>query len=92
MQRLTCKELIEFLDTYVDGSLAPAQRIRFDGHLAKCPDCVNYLATYRGTIDLARGAWKADDDAPPVDVPEELLRAVLGARRGDQCIDELKRG
>jgi anti-sigma factor RsiW len=82
MEHVTCRELIEFLDDYVDGTLPALQRLRFDDHLAGCPHCVSYLRTYQDTIDLSRGACAGDDEALPAGVPEELVQAVLRARSG----------
>ena len=80
MRPMTCKALIEFLDDYVDGSLAPDARAQFEAHLAQCPPCVDYLRTYRDTIALARRACDetADAGAAP-GVPEELVTVVLKA-------------
>jgi anti-sigma factor (TIGR02949 family) len=77
---LTCRELLDFLMAYLDGELGSRERERFDRHLEVCPDCVRYLETYRETIRLERLC--REPDAPvPGDVPEELVRAVLAARR-----------
>lgn len=78
--RLTCKEFIDFLDNYVDGTLAAERRARFDAHLVACPQCVDFLRTYRETIRLARGGHH--DETIPAEVPEELIQAVLRARSG----------
>ena len=74
MSHVTCRELIDFLDDYVAGELPPEQAALFERHLAVCPSCVAYLASYRETIRLARGAAE-----PPAveDVPPELLTAIL---------------
>lgn len=80
MQPLTCKALIDFLDDYVDGNLAPDARAEFDAHLAHCPQCVDYLKTYRETMTLPRRACdETADAARPAEMPEELVRAVLNA-------------
>jgi anti-sigma factor RsiW len=76
---LTCRDLIEFLAGYLDGELDPACRERFDSHLAICPDCRRYLETYRETARIASVAYE-DDGAPPPEVPEPLIRAILAAR------------
>lgn len=78
---MTCRELIDFIMAYTAGELAPEQRACFDAHLPECPACVDYLRSYRETVQLARGAVRHPDDPLPVDVPEELVRAVLAARR-----------
>ena len=78
---MTCKEFVEFLWQYLEAELSESQRRTFDEHLADCPDCVSYLDSYRATVRLARAA-QADDRAElPGDVPEELVRAILEARR-----------
>jgi anti-sigma factor RsiW len=80
---MTCQELIDFLMDYVDGSLPDEERQRFDDHLAICPDCVNYLVSYRTTMSLGRMAF-ADPNVPvPPAVPTELVQAILAARRHD---------
>jgi anti-sigma factor RsiW len=78
---MTCRELVEFLVEYLDGRMPEPERLRFEQHLGECPDCVAYLATYRETIRLSKEAYTAADDSPPSDVPEELIRAALAARR-----------
>jgi anti-sigma factor RsiW len=78
---MTCKELVAFLMDYLDGLLSEAERRCFEEHLGECPDCVAYLMTYQQAIRLGKEACTAGDDAIPADVPEELIRAVLAARR-----------
>ena len=77
---MTCRELVEFLMDYVDGLLSEPERLCFEEHLGECPDCVAYLATYREAIRLGKEACTAGD-AIPAEVPEDLVRAVLAARR-----------
>ncbi len=76
---VTCRELIDLLDRYLEGELAQPLAARFEAHLARCPDCAEYLHSYRQTIRLAREAWCADD-LVPADVPRELLEALLDVR------------
>jgi predicted anti-sigma-YlaC factor YlaD len=73
---ITCRELAEFLDDYVAGALAAERRAVFEEHLVVCPDCRNFLGSYRRTI----GMVKCAGEAVPRDVPAELVRAVLAAR------------
>jgi anti-sigma factor RsiW len=78
-QYLTCRELIDFLDRYVDGALPAPTAARFEEHLAVCPACVDYLHSYRETIRLAAGAW-SDQAIATGEVPPELVAAILDAR------------
>jgi anti-sigma factor RsiW len=76
---LTCRELIEFLAAYLDAELPPVEHAAFEAHLALCPDCVDYLASYRETIRLGTQAL-ADETLRAEDVPAELVDAILAAR------------
>jgi len=77
---MTCHELIEFLSAYVDGELSEDVRFRFDAHVAACPECSAYLKSYEATVKLAKAA-RSSDDRVPADVPEDLVKAILAARR-----------
>lgn len=80
MSNVTCIELIAFLDAYVDDELDPETRADFDRHLLVCPSCRAYLATYRETIELARGAAEREEELAQ-DAPPELIEAVKKVRR-----------
>ena len=80
MSNVTCIELIAFLDAYVDHELDAETRSSFDLHLLVCPSCRAYLATYRETIELARGAAEREEQLAH-DAPPELIEAVKKVRR-----------
>ena len=73
---MTCREVAEFLMQYVDGELPAAERAAFDRHVAVCPDCQRYLASYRTTIEAERAAFANDE----TEAPEDLVQAILKAR------------
>jgi anti-sigma factor RsiW len=77
---MTCRELVDFIADYLAGALAADVRSRFEAHLASCPECVTYLRGYEGTVELVRRLG-AKDEAVPADVPEDLVQAILAARR-----------
>jgi anti-sigma factor RsiW len=77
---LSCRALIEFLDDYLDARLEPAERARFDEHLAVCPACVRYVKSYRGTLQALTLVGR-EDGALPEEVPPQLVEAILAARR-----------
>jgi len=52
MQELSCKEIVELVTDYIEGNLPATERVRFEGHLADCTGCTNYLAQMRQTIQL----------------------------------------
>jgi len=78
---MTCRELVDFLMDYLDGLLPEFERSCFEEHLGECPDCVAYLTSYREAVRLGKEACAAGDDTIPAEVPEDLVRAVLAARR-----------
>jgi anti-sigma factor RsiW len=77
---MTCRELVEFLMDYLDGQLSEPERSSFEEHLGECPDCAAYLVSYREAVRLGKEACAAGDTIP-AEVPEDLVRAVVAARR-----------
>ena len=51
MNEMACKELVEVITAYLEGTLPIPDRCRFDAHLAECPHCTAYLAQMRNTIE-----------------------------------------
>lgn len=80
---LTCRDLIEFLLDYTDGTLPPERKAEFDRHLVGCGCCQNYLESYRLTIELGRAALRAPGLDRPLDpkAPQRLIDAILAATR-----------
>lgn len=77
---MTCRELTEFLDAYLENELAAAERREFDRHLVVCRDCVTYLTTYRTAVRMGKLALGQPDAPLPEDVPEDLIDAILKSR------------
>ena len=78
---MTCREVIAFLAEYLVGELPPEQHQVFTAHLDACPDCVAYLKGYEETIRLGKAALSEHDRSLWDDIPEELVQAILAARR-----------
>jgi anti-sigma factor RsiW len=76
---ISCQELIDFLDRYVDDELPAPTRVKFEEHLEVCDACVEYLHSYRETIRLAADAWQ-DEELAIEDVPSQLIDAILAVR------------
>lgn len=68
---LACKELVELVTDYLEGTLSPEQRARFDEHLLDCGGCRNYIAQMRKTIHMT-GMLSKEDITPEAE--DELLR------------------
>lgn len=73
---MICQELVGFLTDYLDGNLSAEERARFEEHLGRCPDCVNYLATYQTAIRLAKTSFSEGFEAILAEVPRELNQAI----------------
>ncbi len=79
---MTCQELIDFLMDYVEGDLPGGETRAFDEHLGICTHCRDYLASYRETVRLGKMICHGEAGELPSDVPEDLVAAILEARRG----------
>jgi anti-sigma factor RsiW len=47
---MSCKELVELVTDYLEGTLPSEQQARFDAHIAECFWCARYLDQMRVTI------------------------------------------
>ena len=72
MNEMECKELVEAITAYLDGTLPDTDRRRLDSHLAACPHCTKYLAQMRQTI--AR-LGTINETTLSTDAREQLLTA-----------------
>lgn len=78
---ITCREFEEFVLQYLDGELPSKQRNIFEWHMRICRECREYLAAYKRTVEVGKAALGSADESVPDDVPEDLIRAVLDARK-----------
>lgn len=75
---ITCRQLIEFLDSYVEHQLPETEAASFERHLGACPSCVAYVDGYRRSIELGKESLR--DDTRASEMPEDLVQAILAAR------------
>jgi anti-sigma factor RsiW len=73
-QELTCKELVELVTGYLEGSLRGRRRRRFEAHLSSCDGCTRYLTQMEATI-------RATGSLTEEQVTDEQRVALLGAFR-----------
>lgn len=78
---ITCRELEEFITDYLGGTLDGRQRFVFRLHLVLCRECRDYLAMYEQAVALGKSAFQDAGDTVPEDFPEDLVRAIVAARR-----------
>jgi anti-sigma factor RsiW len=69
---ITCKEIVQIVDDYVEGALAPGEREAVELHLNLCDGCTDYLQQLRLAIALT-GKLPADALSPHLE--EELCAA-----------------
>ena len=79
---MTCREFVDFLWAYLSGEVTDLQREEFEFHVSGCPSCVAYMKSYQATVELGKRAFDASDEPVPEEVPEELVQAILAARKG----------
>jgi predicted anti-sigma-YlaC factor YlaD len=75
---LTCREIVELVTDYLEGALAPGDRLEFERHLVWCSWCRDYLDQMRTTIELTGEAAEAE---PPSPLREQLLDAFRDWKR-----------
>jgi anti-sigma factor RsiW len=78
---LTCRELVELVTEYLEGTLPPAEKERFEEHLKGCSGCQSYLAQMRTTIRLT-GKLSEDNLAPVA--RDEMLNVFRHWRQGSR--------
>lgn len=79
LNEMACQELVEVITDYIEGSMDPVDRERFEQHLAECPGCRSYLEQMRVTIRLT---GKLRFESLSASARYELLSAFRGWRRG----------
>jgi len=71
-----CKECVELLGEYIEGTLPPERAKALEDHLSLCPPCITFVRTYKATRSLCRAQLFKD-------MPRELmasLKSFLGER------------
>jgi Putative zinc-finger len=80
-----CKECVDLLGEYIEGTLPPDKAKALEDHLSLCPPCITFVRTYRATRKLCRSALKRE-------MPGELmssLKSFLGTQiPGFTCSNE----
>ena len=74
---LVCREFVELVTDYLEGSLPDGERDRMDAHLAECDGCAGYLADMRRLVGSLN-----ETPQPPGDpgTRDALLRAFRDLR------------
>jgi anti-sigma factor RsiW len=78
---MTCRELVELLSDYLSDDLPRPERSAFEDHVRECEPCARYVEGFAATVGLARDAFRDLDAGVRGEAPEELVGAILAARR-----------
>lgn len=77
-EALSCQELVELVTDYLEGALDERDVRAFEGHLAGCDGCTEYVEQLRATIRIT-GSLSPDDLDPKVE--SALLQAFRDWKR-----------
>ncbi len=77
MSDVTCASGVQLLMDYLEGALPADLSADLEAHVAACPRCVAFVASYRETPRILREATAAE---LPAEI-EESLPAFLRAHR-----------
>ncbi len=80
MSGVTCASGVELLMEFLEGTLPPDVSAGLGAHVAACPRCTAFVASYRETPRILR---EATATPPPPELEESLL-AFLRARRRER--------
>jgi len=71
---ITCRQLVELVTDYVEGTLTPEARAHVEAHLATCDGCGAYVEQMRMTLRVV-------GHLTPQDLDPRVERALLDAFR-----------
>ena len=64
-----CKDCVDLLGEYIEGTLPPDRAKELEDHLSLCPPCITFVRTYKATRKLCRAALAAE-------MPGELMHSL----------------
>ena len=71
---LVCRDAVELVSDYLDGTLSRRDRRRLEKHLAGCDACTAYLDQMRATI-------AASGRVGPEDLPSDMVEGLVNLYR-----------
>jgi anti-sigma factor RsiW len=75
LDEMSCRELVQVITDYLEGTMRPDDRARFEAHLEECAYCVAYVEQMRETI-AALGELR--EDSLPAAMRTQLVEAFRG--------------
>lgn len=77
MKDVVCMSGVELLMEYMEGTVALGVRAAIEAHVAGCPRCDAFIASYRETPRIVRDATRME---MPADLEASLMAALRAAR------------
>jgi anti-sigma factor RsiW len=74
---MNCRQVVELMTDYLDGTLSAADRAQFEKHIAGCDGCTAYLAQLRATREVV---GRLAGEPIPTALEDELVKAFKGWR------------
>jgi hypothetical protein len=68
---ICCKECLDLLYDYIEGSLDKETAGSLEEHFQDCPPCIAFMKTYKKTTKICR------DTLNQVEVPDAVREALL---------------
>jgi predicted anti-sigma-YlaC factor YlaD len=68
---ICCKECLDLLYDYIEGSLDQETTDSLEEHFQECPPCISFMKTYKSTTMICR------DTLNQVEVPVAVREALL---------------
>jgi anti-sigma factor RsiW len=85
MKDIVCVSGVELLMEYMEGALASDVGAAIEAHVAACPRCEAFIASYREMPRIVRDATRIE---MPADLEASLLAALRAARSAARRRDE----
>ena len=77
---LVCREFVELVTSYLEGTLPERERVRMDAHLAECDGCAGYLEDMRRLV----GSLQQTPEPPPDEATRDALLRAFRELRGER--------
>ena len=75
---ITCQEVVELVNGYLEGELAPEETDLFEQHIHFCEGCDWYVDQMRTTVDTV---GRITEEEIPEETREKLLTAFRNWKR-----------
>jgi predicted anti-sigma-YlaC factor YlaD len=81
MEHQNCRQLLDSLSDYIDGSLEAEICAQIEGHLAECENCRIVVDSLNKTVHLYQSS------SQEVSVPEEVRRRLYHCLNLDEYLE-----